>query len=281
MNMDYGIRLIAPVVTMAALGLFFGVGLAYVLKVFGVKIDPKVALIITKLPGVNCGACGKAGCAAFADALKKGEVVPSECVASDDESRKIVAQILGIDYNPKVKTVATVLCNGGIRARDKYTYRGIRSCKAASLVFGGHKACAFGCLGLGDCVDVCPFGAIIMGSDGLPVVDAHKCTACGKCVAACPKKLIELMSLEKRYYVKCSSKDTGAVVMKACSSGCIACKKCEKACPIEAVKVENNLAKIDHGKCQNIGKCFEACPTKVIVERSASLFNPKSSGMAS
>ena len=265
--MDYGIRLITPVVTMAALGLFFGVGLAYVLKVFGVKVDPTVALIIAKLPGVNCGACGKAGCTAFAVALKKREATPSECVVSDDESRKIVAQILGIDYNPKVKTIATVLCNGGSRAKNKYTYRGIRNCKAASLVFGGHKVCAFGCLGLGDCVDACPFGAITMGADELPVVDANKCTACGRCIAACPKKLFELVPIEKRYYVKCASKDTGAVVMKACTSGCIACKKCEKACPTAAIRVENNLAKIDYGKCETIGKCFEVCPTKVIVER--------------
>jgi RnfABCDGE-type electron transport complex B subunit len=265
--MDYGLRLITPVVTMSALGLFFGVGLAYVLKIFGVKVDPTVALIITKLPGVNCGACGKAGCAAFAEALKKGEMTPSECVVSDDESRKIVAQILGIDYNPKVKTIATVLCNGGSRAKDKYEYRGIRNCKAASLIFGGHKVCAFGCLGLGDCVDVCPFGAITMSEDDIPVVDAGKCTACGKCVSVCPKKLFEITPFDKHYYVKCSSKDPGAVVMKACSAGCIACRKCEKACPPAAIKVENNLAKIDYRKCQNTGKCFEVCPTKVIAKK--------------
>jgi len=265
--MDYGIRLITPVLTMAALGLFFGVGLAYVLKVFGVKVDPTVALIITKLPGVNCGACGKAGCAAFAVALKKGEAVPSECVVSDDESRKIVAQILGMDYNPKVKTIAAVLCNGGRRAKDKYSYRGIKNCKAASLVFGGHKACAFGCLGFGDCVGACPFGAIAMGDDGLPAVDGSKCTACGKCISACPKKLFEITPADRHYYVKCSSKDPGAVVMKVCGSGCIACRKCEKACPAGAISVENNLAKINYGKCQNMGKCFEVCPTKVVVKR--------------
>ncbi len=262
--MDYGVRLITPVVTMAALGLFFGVGLAYVLKIFGVKVDPEVALIITKLPGTNCGACGKAGCTAFAEALKKGEAVPSDCVVSGDESRKLVAQILGIDYNSKVKTIATLLCNGGRRAKDKYFYNGIRSCKAASLVFNGQKACAFGCLGFGDCVDDCPFGAIIMGEDGLPAVDAAKCTSCGKCVKACPKRLFEITPAEKHYYVKCSSREPGAVVMKVCSAGCIGCRKCEKACPSAAVKIEDNLAKIDYGKCQNMGKCFEVCPTKVV-----------------
>jgi Na+-translocating ferredoxin:NAD+ oxidoreductase subunit B len=260
-------RLLIPIAAMAALGITFGLGLAYAFKIFGIEVDPTISFIIAKLPGANCGACGKAGCAGFAEALKKGDCLPSGCVVSNEESRISIAQILGIDYNPKVKTVATLLCNGGKRAKDKYTYKGIRSCRAASLVFGGQKACAFGCLGLGDCVDACPFGAITMSTDGIPVVDAKKCTACGKCVATCPKKLFELAPVDKHYYVKCSSTDTGAVVAKVCSAGCIACRKCEKACPIGAIKVENNLSRIDYGKCQNIGKCFEVCPTKVIVRR--------------
>lgn len=252
---------------MAALGLAFGVGLAYVLKIFRIELDPAFMKILSMLPGSNCGACGKAGCAGFAESLKKGESLPSGCVVSNEESRKSIAEILGIDYNPKVKTIATVLCNGGKRAKDKYTYRGIRSCKAASLVFGGQRSCAFGCLGLGDCVGACPFEAITMGEDSLPVVDSHKCTACGKCVATCPKKLYKLTPIDKHYYVKCSSTDPGAIVTKVCEGGCIACRKCEKACPIGAIRVENNLSKIDYGKCQTIGKCFEVCPTKVIIKR--------------
>ncbi len=260
-------NLLIPVAAMAALGLIFGVGLAYALKLFGIEMDPAVSAIIARLPGSNCGACGKAGCAGFAEALKKGEAMPSGCAVSGEEARKSIAKILGIDYNPKVKTIATVLCNGGKRARDKYAYRGIRNCRAASLVFGGHKACAFGCLGLGDCAEICPFGAITIGADALPAVDAQKCTACGKCVTVCPKKLFELVPVDKLYYVKCSSKDAGSVVTKICSAGCIGCKKCEKACPLAAVIVENNLSKINYGKCQNIGKCFEVCPTKVVVKR--------------
>jgi Na+-translocating ferredoxin:NAD+ oxidoreductase subunit B len=260
-------NLLIPVAAMAVLGLIFGVALAYALKLFGIEVDPTISMIIARLPGSNCGACGKPGCAGFAEALKKGEAMPSGCVVSNEEARISIAKILGIDYNSKVKTIAVVLCNGGTRARNKYAYRGIRSCNAASLVFGGHKVCAFGCLSLGDCADICPFDAITMGADGLPSVDAHKCTACGKCIVACPKKLFELIPIGKLYYVKCASKDAGEVVAKACSAGCIACGKCEKACPLGAVRIENNLSKIDYGKCQNIGKCFEVCPTKVVVKR--------------
>lgn len=261
------IKILIPVAAMAVLGLIFGVGLAYALKLFGIEVDPLIFKIMSVLPGANCGACGKAGCAGFAEALKKGEALPAGCVVSNEEARRSIAELLGVDHSPKVKTVATILCNGGKRAKDKYLYRGIQSCKAASLVFGGQKACAFGCIGFGDCVSVCPFDAITIGEDGLPVVDAAKCNACGNCVQACPKNLYVLLPEACNYYVKCSSKDPGGVTAKACKSGCIACFKCEKACPAGAVKVESNLSRIDPGKCRNMGICFEACPTKVISKR--------------
>lgn len=261
------IRILIPVAAMAVLGLIFGVGLAYALKIFGIKIDDKVFKILSMLPGTNCGACGKAGCAGFAEALAKGEAVPGGCAVSDDEARKAMTEFLGLTSAEKVKTVATLLCNGGARAKDKYAYRGIASCKAASLVFGGFKACSFGCLGLGDCVGVCPVDAIKMGSDGLPVVDENKCVSCGNCVKTCPKSLYLLLPASVKYYVKCSSKDTGPVTAKACKSGCIACLKCVSACPAGAVTVESNLSRVDPQKCRNIGKCFEACPTKVIAKR--------------
>ncbi len=262
------LNILIPVAAMAALGLIFGLGLAYALKIFGVEVDPKIFLLLSKLPGANCGACSKAGCAGFAEALKKGEVLPSACVVSTEEARKSIAQILGIEYNPKVKTVATLLCNGGKNAADKYIYSGIKSCKADALVFGGHKACDFGCLGHGDCADVCPFDAIVIPDSGLPEVNAAKCTACGNCVKTCPKNLFILAPVKSNYYVKCSSRDPGPVVSKVCKSGCIACRKCEKACPTNAIKVESNLSAINYQICRNIGKCLEVCPTKVIVKRS-------------
>jgi Na+-translocating ferredoxin:NAD+ oxidoreductase RNF subunit RnfB len=256
-----------PVIAMAGLGLVFGVGIAYALKLFGIEVDPTVALIITKLPGSNCGACGRAGCAGLAEALKKGDALPSACVLANDKAREDIAGILGIDYNPKVRTVATLLCNGGANAKDKFAYKGIKTCKAASLIFGGYKVCSFGCLGSGDCVEACQFGALKMAAQGIPEVDPKKCTACGRCVKACPKKLFTLTPVTGRYYVKCSSTDPGGVTARACAAGCIACMKCEKACPIGAVKVKSNLSRIHYEECQNMGKCFEVCPTKVIFRR--------------
>jgi Na+-translocating ferredoxin:NAD+ oxidoreductase RNF subunit RnfB len=260
-------RILTPVLAMASLGLIFGVGLAYALKIFGIELDPGMLRLISMLPGSNCGACGKAGCAGFAEALAKGEAMPAGCVVSSAETRRSIARFLGLNHEEKVKTVATLLCNGGTRAKDKYTYNGIRSCKAASLLFGGYKACGFGCLSLGDCVRECPFGAITIAHDGLPVVDVAKCNSCGKCVRTCPKNLFLILPAACNYYVKCSSRDSGAVTAKVCEFGCVACMKCEKACPTSAIKVESNLSKIDPNKCKNMGRCFEICPTKVIHRR--------------
>ena len=260
-------RILTPVLAMAALGLIFGVGLAYALKLFGIVLDPKIFKLLSMLPGSNCGACGKPGCAGFAEALARGEAVPSGCAVSNEDARRSIIEFLGLKHEDRVRTTAFFLCNGGVRSRDKYKYEGIAACKADTLLFGGHKACSFGCLGLGDCARECPFGAISMGSDRLPVVDSKKCTACGKCVKACPKKLYSILPTGVEYYVKCSSKDPGAVTAKVCKTGCITCFKCEKACPNNAVKVESNLSRIDPGKCRNSGKCFEVCPTKVIARR--------------
>jgi len=261
-------NIITPVIVMAALGVLFGLTLAFVLRIFGIKVDSAIAKIMLSLPGINCGACGRPGCAAFASALNKREAEPSACVVSSDEQKKAIAKILGIDFVVGAKTIATVLCNGGKNDKDKFNYRGIKTCKAASLVFGGQKECAFGCLGFGDCIEACPFGAMSMSDQGVPEIDRTKCTSCGKCVKACPKKIIVLMAADRPYYVKCSSKDTGRVVSKVCKSGCIACAKCVKACPNGAIKITENLSRIDYDLCKDAGKCMEACPTKVIFKRS-------------
>ena len=264
-------NIIEPVVTLSTLGILFGVGLALASKKFCVKQDPRIEELFVKLPGVNCGACGMPGCMGFAEALINGTCTIDKCAVMHEDVRREIADILGIKFEPRVKTVAVLHCHGGNkRAKDKFIYTGISDCIAASLVSGGPKLCEHGCIGLGTCQEACPFGAITMSEEGLPIVDEDKCTGCGKCVASCPKGLFSLVPLGKVYAVRCKSLELGKVVLQACFVGCIACRKCEKVCPEGAIKIINNLAIIDYNICQNKGECFKVCPTKTIAKKNNS-----------
>jgi electron transport complex protein RnfB len=251
---------------LVGLGFAFGYVLAYASRRFYVEVDGRVAQIEEVLPGFNCAACGQAGCSAFAEAVVAGKTPPNGCAPGREETARKVAAILGVEVEEKQPTVATVHCGGGLRCKDKFSYTGVASCAQANLLAGGHKACSYGCLGFGDCVAVCPFDAIHMGEDGIPFVDPKKCTACGLCVKACPKKIIELTPKSKRYHVLCSSKDKAAIVRSVCSVGCIGCGLCVKNCPNQACTLEENLSRINYAKCENIGKCAQVCPTKCIKE---------------
>ncbi|MEA2036576.1 MAG: Fe-S cluster domain-containing protein [Nanoarchaeota archaeon] len=257
------------IIVLGSLGLGFGVFLAYASKKFEVKSDPRVNDVLRVLPGVNCGACGYAGCSAYAEAVALNKDVPvTLCIPGQKEVAEKIAKIVGREASEKkVELVAQLKCNGGKEeAKTKYEYDGIRSCKAASLVSGGPKACSYGCMGYGDCVNVCKFDALHMDDNGLPVVDKEKCVACGACVKECPKRLFKFVPKEKKIHVLCNSKDAAKVVTQVCKVGCIACKLCENACPADAIHVKDNLAEITYSKCTMCGKCVSACPRKIIVD---------------
>ncbi|MDD5292031.1 MAG: RnfABCDGE type electron transport complex subunit B [Candidatus Omnitrophica bacterium] len=261
-------EILLAVITLGGLGLLFGLGLALASKKFYVKNDPRLEKIIINLPGANCGACGMAGCMGFAEGLISGKCTIDKCPVTEPEKKTEIANFLGHKLSETVKTVAVLHCGGGNKVKDRFKYEGIKDCNAANLLHGGQKACIYGCLGFGSCVKVCPFGAIKMNEEtGLPEVDEEKCTACGKCVETCPKKLFSLVPADKKYYTKCSSLDFGKAVLDVCPVGCIGCRKCEKSCPQQAIKVINNLAVFDYKKCRNTGECFKVCPRKCIIKK--------------
>jgi Na+-translocating ferredoxin:NAD+ oxidoreductase subunit B len=246
------------------LGGALGLGLSIASKVFHVKVDEKVKEVREALPGANCGACGYVGCDAYAEAVASGEAKVNLCTVGGDPVSCELAKIMDVDAEAVEPVAARVLCNGhcGI-TKEKYDYSGINDCFSASTLFGGHKSCTYGCLGHGNCVRACPYGAITMVG-GIAKVMEEKCRACGLCLAACPKKLIELTPKEKKYSVMCRSQDKGAITKKNCEVGCIGCRLCLKACAYGAITVENNLAYIDPQKCTNCGACVKVCPTNAI-----------------
>lgn len=241
----------------------FGLGIAS--RFFAVEIDPKVKEIEDALPGANCGGCGFPGCSGFAEAVVAGSADPGGCIAGGTPVAQQIGHVLGLEIESGPKKVARVFCRGGItHARDKYAYAGVKDCNAAALLAGGPKACDYGCPGLGTCVQVCPFGAITMGPENIPIIDPRKCTGCGKCEAICPKKVIRLVPESQRFLVLCNSHDKGKAVKSVCQIGCIACQICVKKCPAEAIHMEESLAVIDPEKCTSCGTCWEKCPQKII-----------------
>jgi len=257
------------IILLSLLGLVFGIFLAIVSKKFEVKRNQKVEEVLSALPGINCGACGYAGCAAYAEAVVANKGVPANlCVPGQKSVADKVASILGRESKEMgAQKVALLHCAGGKKeTSDKFEYNGIETCKAASLIANGPKSCSYGCIGFGDCVKACTFGALSMGSNGLPVVGDEKCVACGVCVKTCPKHLFELVPKEKKIHVLCSSNNPGKTVIKVCKVGCIACSLCVKSCKFDAIHVADNLAKIDYSKCTQCGECVKACPRKIIVD---------------
>ena len=263
--------LLYTILTLCALGVLSAVILYFVAQKFKVEEDPRIDEVEKMLPGANCGGCGFAGCRGMADALvKQDDISALFCPVGGGDCMKAVAAYLGKSAPEKEPQVATVRCGGTCDKRPRTNeYNGAKSCAVASSLYIGQTGCAFGCLGFGDCVVSCAFDAIRMNpATGLPEVDPDKCTACGACVKACPKMIIELRKKwpkNRAVYVSCVSKDKGAVVMKACKAGCIGCGKCQKVCAFGAITIENNLAYIDPQKCKLCRKCVNECPTDAIV----------------
>lgn len=254
---------------LTSLGLFFGFVLAYSNKKFGIEVNPLIHIVEDILPKGQCGACGYAGCMAYAEAVvTNADVPPNLCTPGKDAIAKLVAELTGKAAAPMEPQIAQVKCAGtDSKASKAYDYNGVEDCVAANLLFSGPKNCKYGCLGLGTCVKSCPFDAMTMSEDGLPIINPDKCTACSKCVSVCPKQIITLMPIGAKVRVNCSSKDKGAVAKKACTIACIGCSLCMRQCPHGAIKMENNLAIVDSKICEEVcsdALCLSKCPTKAI-----------------
>lgn len=260
------------ILTLVAIGAAAAIILYFVAQKFKVYEDPRIDEVEEALPAANCGGCGFPGCRNFAETLVKSETWDDLfCPVGGNETMAKAASLLGREAIEQAPRVAVVRCNGTPEFRPRTNvYDGAPTCAIAHSLYSGEGGCPHGCLGCGDCVVVCNFDAIHMDPvTGLPVVVDEKCTACGACVDACPRNIIELRKKNKKdrkIYVSCINEEKGAVAKKNCSVACIGCSKCFKVCPYEAITMENNLAFIDSEKCKLCRKCVVECPTSAILE---------------
>lgn len=265
--MDTAIMII---VVLVGIGTFFGVVLALADKKFAMEVNPLIHEVEDVLPKGQCGACGFAGCAKYAEAVvDDASVPPNLCVPGKAAVAAKVAELTGKKAEATEPKYAHLKCRGTKTAAVMAArYEGIRDCAAAKLVQGGPKGCKYGCIGFGNCVKACPFGALSMGTDGLPVVDKAICTGCGKCVSICPQAILTLQSFAAPVQVECSSHDKGPVARKLCQNACIGCGLCMRSCERGAIRIERFAAVVDQEICRTCDNptCLAKCPTKAIQE---------------
>jgi Na+-translocating ferredoxin:NAD+ oxidoreductase RNF subunit RnfB len=252
---------------MAVLGVGLAVMLALANKRLYVYEDPRIDAVEGLLPKSNCGACGTAGCRNFAEKVVAGEVIPAQCTVNAPSQNDVIADLLGVDAGSIDRKVARLACAGGVHvAFLRARYSGLHSCRAAAIVGGGPKECAWGCLGLGDCATVCDFGAITIDSHGLPVVDADLCTACNDCVDVCPKKLFSLQPVHHQLWIACRNRAEGDIAAAACEVACTACGKCTVDAAPGLIRLDGNLAVIDYERNDLAARhAIDRCPTGAIV----------------
>ena len=267
-------EIIIAIGILGGLGVLFGAVLAAASKVFYVETDPRLDKLNECLPGANCGGCGYAGCAGYAEAVLNGEAPIGKCASGGNECAQAMAEIMGVEAAEVTRKVALVRCSGEKRydsqgnlvagARTKAEYEGFRDCIAASRVGGnGPISCKYGCLGFGTCVKTCKYDAISV-VNGVARVNEDRCVGCMACANACPRNLITAVEPHRNVVIACNSMAKGAVTTRGCTVGCIGCGLCKKICPEGAITVTNNLAVIDYSKCTNCGLCATVCPKKLI-----------------
>ena len=232
--------ILLAVLLVSAIGLIAGLGLSIASAVLAVPVDEKTVKIRECLPGANCGACGFSGCDGYAEALSSGQTTNTAlCSPGGKDAAEAIAEVTGLAVSESVPMTAVVHCKGNrTNAVGKLDYVGIESCRMAIQVFGGPKACSYGCLGFGDCMRECP---------------------------VCPKHLISVVPKSEGIpAVLCMNHEKGAATRKQCKAGCIGCMKCVKNCEVGAISVINFCAQVDPEKCVACGKCAEGCPVKCI-----------------
>jgi electron transport complex protein RnfB len=268
MDLLTGNPILLQTVIIGGTGLICAAILAIAARFLHVHEDPRIEAVTALLPGVNCGACGYAGCSDYAKHIVLDALPVNLCSPGGEATVRKIAEFMGVTASLAERQVALVLCKGDNTLATRTTlYNGIADCGAAQQVGGNGKACRYGCMGLGSCARICPVGAIEL-VDGLAVVHPDLCISCGRCVGTCPRRLIKMVPESRFIHILCSSQDAGPDVRKICKVGCIACTLCVKAVNGVGITMRNNLAVLDYSVPVTHEETITKCPQKTIVKRS-------------
>ncbi|MFO8063532.1 MAG: RnfABCDGE type electron transport complex subunit B [Spirochaetota bacterium] len=261
------VTILYAILVVGLLGALFGIALGCASDTPAGKTDERVGAVERALPGLNCGACGYAGCRAYAEAIVHQNEVLTLCGPGGFDARAAITKITGQEFDPTArKWVTQVHCRGGAGVTSyEFEYQGLKDCNALHLLYGGNMRCKEGCLGLGSCVRVCPVDAIDYDEAGKVWVDKDACTSCGTCVDICPTGVMKWVPYTADYIVACNNTDSGKNVRTYCTVGCIACELCERSSPTGGYVIENNLARIEFRYVGDRSAGAEKCPTKCIV----------------
>jgi RnfABCDGE-type electron transport complex B subunit len=263
---------------MLLLGTAFAIVLLIASEKLKVKVDLKVEQIHQALPNIDCGACGFAGCGAYANAVSQNPELIGKCAPGGQQAAEEIGKILNLQISDSGSPKRPIVhCRAHTENKTYHAqYQGILSCTAANALANA-QACKFGCLGLGDCVHACKFDALHI-VDGLATIDYEKCTGCGACSRTCPRNLIKMVPFnqENMMTVACNSKENGKNTRSICQVGCIGCGLCAKQ--TELFTITDNLAQFDYEKYQPSEKtqtAFDKCPACTIVYRGPSAPAPR------
>ena len=256
-------KIVLAGVVMGGLGVLFGFILALVERRFRVETDPRIDEVEALLPGINCGACGLPGCRGAAEAMVAGTAEVNQCSVGGQAVADQIGSLLGRSAQTGPVKIAVIHCCPSLKNPPQY--KDIHTCLGYQSLIGSTLGCSYGCVGLGDCAQVCPSDAIRQDKNGRMSVVQELCIGCGLCVKACPRSAIRLHEEQHFLQLLCQNPENGKAVLAVCNSGCIACGLCVRACTHQALRLEDNLPVVDYANCTECGLCVEKCPKHCLI----------------